>query len=173
MSAKDSKSGARGRSKVAQTTIELGTDKLYFKIGEVAEIIGVAPHVLRFWETEFRGVRPQKSRTRQRVYRRRDVELLLRIKHLLYEQRFTIAGARQQLASGEPVEAAAPSPGYLLRHSLATVRERFDALATLLRSAEQHDPLCADPAAFAGSGPGIRSLLDGEGDDDVDQASHS
>ncbi len=72
-------------------------DKAYFRIGEVARILGVKPYVLRYWESEFKAIRPQKSRSQQRLYRRRDVELLLRIKHLLYEERFTIAGARRKL----------------------------------------------------------------------------
>jgi DNA-binding transcriptional MerR regulator len=74
-------------------------DKLYFKIGEVSDLLGVEPYVLRFWETEFRVLQPKKSGTGHRLYRRKDVELLLRIKHLLYEKRYTIEGARQSLES--------------------------------------------------------------------------
>jgi DNA-binding transcriptional MerR regulator len=72
-------------------------DKLYFKIGEVSELLGVEPYVLRYWETEFSVLSPKKSGTGHRLYRRKDVELLLRIKHLLYEKKFTIEGARQLL----------------------------------------------------------------------------
>ena len=72
-------------------------DKLYFKIGEVSDLLGVEPYVLRYWETEFTVLSPKKSGTGHRLYRRKDVELLLRIKHLLYEKRFTIEGARQSL----------------------------------------------------------------------------
>src|SRR4029079_9864099 len=72
-------------------------DKLYFKIGEVSELLGVEPYVLRYWESEFPVLSPKKSGTGHRLYRRKDVELLLRIKHLLYERRFTIDGARQYL----------------------------------------------------------------------------
>jgi len=72
-------------------------DKLYFKIGEVSDLLGVEPYVLRFWESEFPILQPKKSGTGHRLYRRKDVELLLRIKHLLYEKRFTIEGARQSL----------------------------------------------------------------------------
>ena len=74
--------------------------KLYFKIGEVAELLGVEPYVLRYWETEFPQITPKKSGTGHRLYRRKDVELLLRIKHLLYERRFTIEGARQAMQNG-------------------------------------------------------------------------
>ena len=72
-------------------------DKLYFKIGEVSDLLGVEPYVLRYWETEFAVLSPKKSGTGHRLYRRKDVELLLRIKHLLYEKKFTIEGARQSL----------------------------------------------------------------------------
>lgn len=72
-------------------------DKLYFKIGEVAELTGVKPHVLRYWESEFSPFRPVKSRSQQRLYRRKDVELALRLKDLLYNQGFTIAGAKKKL----------------------------------------------------------------------------
>jgi DNA-binding transcriptional MerR regulator len=72
-------------------------DKLYFKIGEVSELLGVEAYVLRYWETEFPILSPKKSGTGHRLYRRKDVETLLRIKHLLYNMRFTIEGARQAL----------------------------------------------------------------------------
>ena len=75
-------------------------DKIYFKIGEVAEIVGVEPYVLRYWETEFPALKPSKSRSQQRMYRKRDVELLLKIKKLLYEDMYTIAGAKRQLLRG-------------------------------------------------------------------------
>ncbi len=72
-------------------------EKLYFKIGEVAEITGVKPYVLRYWESEFKMVNPSKSRSRQRLYRKSDVELIFKIKELLYEERYTINGARKKL----------------------------------------------------------------------------
>lgn len=72
-------------------------DKLYFKIGEVSEITGVKPYVLRYWESEFKMVNPSKSRSRQRLYRKGDVEMILKIKKLLYEDRFTINGARKKI----------------------------------------------------------------------------
>jgi DNA-binding transcriptional MerR regulator len=71
--------------------------KLYYRIGEVAKITGVKPHVLRYWETEFRWMAPPKSRSKQRLYRHKDIEMILAIKRLLYDERYTIAGARQQL----------------------------------------------------------------------------
>src|SRR5208337_5556666 len=72
-------------------------NKLYFKIGEVSQLVGVEPYVLRYWESEFPGLSPRKSSSGQRMFRRKDVELLLRIKHLLYGQKFTIEGARKAL----------------------------------------------------------------------------
>src|SRR5215471_19333918 len=74
-------------------------DKLYFRIGEVARLAGIKPYVLRFWETEFPSLEPKKSGTGHRLYRRKEVELVLEIKHLLHEKRFTIEGARKFLES--------------------------------------------------------------------------
>src|SRR4030081_1628384 len=72
-------------------------DKLYFRIGDVARLAAIKPYVLRFWETEFPGLGPKKSGAGHRLYRRKDVELVLEIKRLLYEKRFTIEGARRVL----------------------------------------------------------------------------
>src|SRR5258708_37522419 len=72
-------------------------DKLYFRIGDVARLAGIKPYVLRFWETEVPSLGPKKSGTGHRLYRRKEVELVLEIKRLLYEQRFTIEGARKCL----------------------------------------------------------------------------
>jgi DNA-binding transcriptional MerR regulator len=74
-------------------------NKLYFRIGEVAKLAGIKPYVLRFWESEFNGLGPKKSGTGHRLYRRKDVEMVLEIKRLLYEKRFTIEGARKMLDS--------------------------------------------------------------------------
>lgn len=74
-------------------------DKLFYKIGEVCEIVGVQAHVLRYWETEFPMLQPQKNPSGQRTYRRRDVEMAMRIKQLLYEEGFTIAGAKRKLTT--------------------------------------------------------------------------
>src|SRR6478609_2268243 len=79
-------------------------EKLYFRIGEVAKLCRLPAYVLRFWETEFPQLKPIKSSTGQRMYRRKDVESVLRIKQLLYEEGFTIPGARQHLRSESKVE---------------------------------------------------------------------
>src|SRR6476469_1259953 len=89
-------------------------DKLFFKIGEVCDLVGVQAHVLRYWETEFPMLSPQKNQSGQRSYRKRDVEIALKIKQLLYKEMFTIAGARKKLQSdsrqGSQAKTAAPPP---------------------------------------------------------------
>ena len=85
--------------------------KTHFKIGEVCRLTDTQPYVLRFWESEFPTLAPQKTRSGQRVYRREDIEMVLRIKQLLYEESYTIAGARKQLEtadSGVPLHSQAP-----------------------------------------------------------------
>jgi len=72
-------------------------DKLYFKIGEVSSIAGVEPYILRYWESEFKLIKPYRTKTNQRLYRKKDVEAVLKIKKMLYEQKFTIAGAKKKL----------------------------------------------------------------------------
>ena len=83
-------------------------EKLFFKIGEVCELAGVQAHVLRYWESEFPMLAPQKNRAGQRVYRKRDVEMALRIKELLYEDQYTIAGAKKRLTNELRGGAAKP-----------------------------------------------------------------
>ncbi len=156
MATRDRARGTQGR---VDDGLSLPTDKLYFKIGEVAQIVGVATHVLRYWETEFAALRPRKSRTQHRVYRRSDVATLLRIKHLLYIDRFTIAGARKQLRkAGDASPMAAPDRGYVARHSLARVRHVLDELDALLQSPAELDPAAADPAAYLHDAGGVEAL---------------
>ncbi|HYB97615.1 MAG TPA: MerR family transcriptional regulator [Candidatus Limnocylindrales bacterium] len=102
----------------------LPPDKLYFKIGEVARIVGVKPYVLRYWESEFSVIKPGKTRSKHRLYRRKDVETLLRIKDLLHHRRFTIEGARRQLRQ----DAAAESGGAVGGVETESLREIRDAL---------------------------------------------
>jgi DNA-binding transcriptional MerR regulator len=90
--------GRRGRGSAREDRVDI-PDRLYFKIGEVAELTRVQPYILRYWESEFGTLRPAKSRSGQRLYRRKDVLAVLRIKELLYRERFTIAGARRRLAA--------------------------------------------------------------------------
>jgi len=101
---------ARKKNASRQKTDEiLIPDKLYFRIGEVANLCRLPAYVLRFWESEFPQLKPVKSSTGQRMYRKRDVENVLRIKQLLYEQGFTIAGARQQLRAETKPDKTQPA----------------------------------------------------------------
>ena len=108
-------------------------DKTYFRIGEVAKLVGVEPYVLRFWETEFKTMVPPKSRSKQRMYRRKDLETVLVVKHLLYAERFTIEGARKRLLELQRAQkAGAVEPP---REGLALVRDRLMKLRKLVASA--------------------------------------
>ena len=112
-------------------------DKLYFRISEVSQLTGVKPYVLRYWESEFPRLAPRKSGTGQRLYRRKDVELVLEVKHLLYEKRFTIEGARRLLGprnrkaetKPEPVQ----SPLFGASPGLRTIREELARIVDMLR----------------------------------------
>ena len=84
-------------------------NKLYFKIGEVAKLAGVEPYVLRYWETEFKEISPVKSRTKQRLYRRKDIETVIGIKKLLYQEGFTIDGARKKMREMKGEKDLSPS----------------------------------------------------------------
>ena len=111
-------------------------DKLYFRIGEVAALCHLPAYVLRFWESEFSQLKPVKGSTGQRMYRKRDVESVLRIKQLLYEQGFTIAGARQQLRTegkSDKTQAAIPFPSPSapeIQHIRQGLREILTLLST-------------------------------------------
>ena len=115
-------------------------DKLYFRIGEVSRLAGIKPYVLRFWESEFTGLGPKKSGTGHRLYRRKDVELVLEIKRLLYDKRYTIEGARKILDTrprGEQAKSDAkpePSQVELFRGGpvLDNIRTELAAILKLL-----------------------------------------
>jgi DNA-binding transcriptional MerR regulator len=96
--------------------------KPYYRIGEVAELVGVEPHVLRFWEREFRNIRPTKSTKGQRVYSRRDVENLFRVRDLLYNEGFTIAGAKKKLQETDSGRPVANDGGERMRAELLALR---------------------------------------------------
>jgi DNA-binding transcriptional MerR regulator len=103
--------------------------KLFFRIGEVAGLVGVEPHVLRYWEREFRSIRPTKSAKGQRVYSRKDVENLLRVRDLLYRDGFTIAGAKKRLQRGAPETTGAAELANDLAPERDTERELGQAHA--------------------------------------------
>ncbi len=109
------------------------SDKIYYRIGEVADLTGVKPYVLRYWESEFKWMAPGKSRSNQRLYRKQDIETILLIKRLLYEERFTIAGAKKRLKE------------------LGSGAERASALA---------EPMPMDPGDWAGNLREIRTELE-------------
>lgn len=99
-------------------------DKLYFRIGEVARLTKIQPYILRYWESEFPLLQPKKSGTGQRLYRKRDIEIVLKIKQLLYDRRYTIAGARRRLQDEvEPVD---------ILQQVQRIREGLEAIGTLL-----------------------------------------
>lgn len=104
-------------------------NKRFFKIGEVSQIVGVPTHVLRYWEREFSLVRPRRAPSKQRVYRRADVEILLRVKSLLYDEKYTIAGARKKMRSRpQPASASMPSDQTLkeIKEELVDLRRLLD-----------------------------------------------
>jgi DNA-binding transcriptional MerR regulator len=116
-------------------------DRLYFKIGEVARLVGVKPYVLRYWETEFSVVRPGKTRSKHRLYRRKDVETLLEIRRLLYAERYTIEGAKRRLREGNvrtsPAEEVKPDSDT----TLTRVRDELRDLHRLVSAQEPAAPL--------------------------------
>jgi len=127
----------RKKTAAKQKTEEiLIPDKLYFRIGEVATLCHLPAYVLRFWESEFSQLKPVKSSTGQRMYRKRDVESVLRIKQLLYEQGFTISGARQQLRTetkSEKTQSTIQFPAQSsqeLQHIRRGLREILEMLST-------------------------------------------
>jgi len=137
---RDTKPGA-GRAGPAEE------GKLYYRIGEVSRITGVKPYVLRYWESEFRWMAPGKSRSQQRLYRQRDIDVILLIKKLLYEERFTIAGARKRLrelgvarageSAAPQAASAAPDPPPTVaeadvRARVAWIRAELESIRALL-----------------------------------------
>ena len=135
----------RVQSKPAATALSAIPDRLYYRIGEVARYCAVAPSVLRFWETQFPQLKPVKGGTGQRLYRRRELELALRIQQLVHVQGYTLAGARQAILSPEKVDShptasakpedpvvAAASPAVAAPDALIALRKGLMELRTLL-----------------------------------------
>jgi len=130
-----------GEAEVGYSPLELPRDKKYFRIGEVSELIGVEPYVLRYWEGEFKLLRPEKSGSGHRVYGRRDVETLHRIRHLLYVEKFSIKGAKKKLLERRKEAHSAPTV------SAEDLKRRHDFLKAmshdlkkLLHFAKDHNP---------------------------------
>jgi DNA-binding transcriptional MerR regulator len=122
-------------------------NKLFFKIGEVCEITDTQPYVLRYWESEFPALAPAKNSSGQRIYRRRDIETVLRIKQLLYDEGFTIAGAKKRLEAEmtgrtptpQSQAAAAVQDDEQVRNALLQVRDRLREILTLLDRDDRND----------------------------------
>jgi DNA-binding transcriptional MerR regulator len=129
-------------------------EKLFFRIGEVCELMGVQPHVLRYWETEFPMLAPQKNRAGQRVYRRKDVEMVMRIRELLYEEKFTIAGAKKKLL--EEMRSR-----NTLRGTKTVSREAITHDSSADELTETHEPVAETPSAMTGQAltPQTKRLL--------------
>ena len=122
-------------------TVEI-PDKLYFKIGEVAKMADVQTHVLRYWESEFSAIRPKRANSKQRLYRRQDVELILKIKVLLHHHGYTIAGARKLLASGQDVGnlsagSQTETPGARVANKLKKLKQEVKKLQELLTAKKE------------------------------------
>ncbi|MGB5697654.1 MAG: MerR family transcriptional regulator [Polyangiales bacterium] len=118
-------------------------DKLFFKIGEVADIVGVKPHALRYWETEFPALRPKKTRGAHRQYSRRDVELAMLIRQLLHDEGYTIPGARKRVRElGRHQQSSPPEPRaqreVALRAELLGIRQQLHELLEELTEAQIH-----------------------------------
>ena len=110
-------------------------EKIYFKIGEVSEIVGVEPYVLRYWETEFEVLKPAKAPSRHRLYKKRDVELLIEIKRLLYSEGFTIEGARKKLKESKKEEKdqlKLPLAEQKFKSALVKLKKELESLRRLV-----------------------------------------
>jgi len=107
-------------------------DKAYFRIGEVSRIVGVEPYVIRYWESEFKSVRPHRTKSDQRLYRRKDVMELLYIRHLLYDELYTVAGARKRIARPGPQRDTDPSPNREDSRRLAAIKKALLEIRALL-----------------------------------------
>ena len=112
-------------------------DRVYFRIGEVSSLVGVDPHVLRYWESEFKIIKPRRAKSRQRLYRRKDVENLLRIKTLLHDEGYTIAGARRLLKEPgrrpRPVEPG-NGPEVVDKDHLEIIKQELQAILKTISS---------------------------------------
>ncbi len=117
----------------------ISSDRLYYRIGEVSRITGLKPHVLRYWETEFKVIKPHKAGSLQRLYRKKDLNLILKIKKLLYEEGFTIAGAKKKIrdlerVENEPIKVrfGERGPEDKDRELLAAIREELKGIREML-----------------------------------------
>ena len=108
--------------------VDLIPEKSYFRIGEVSKLLGVAPYVIRYWESEFKSIRPMRAKSDQRLYRRKDVEELMVVKELLYKEKFTISGAKKRLQEIKGQGVAAGSEQSLL----ATIKQGLQEIRKII-----------------------------------------
>ena len=123
------------KSRAGRAQAHIIPNKLYFRIGEVSDLIGVKPYVLRYWESEFRIVSPSRTHSKQRLYRKKDLELILEIKKLLYEEKFTIAGAKKKLQKTKGLkdqQMKLELPEKRFREALIRVKKELEDLHGLL-----------------------------------------
>lgn len=125
-------------------------NKLFFKIGEVCELTDIQPYVLRYWETEFPTLAPAKNSSGQRIYRRRDIETVIRIKELLYGEGFTVAGARKKIEQEQAGRIDTPVPPAALEHAFEGTEPDTKIgptpSAAAIRAAMAHPPTSGEPA---------------------------
>lgn len=127
--------GAEAFPNPAEPRLALPEGKQYFRVGEAAALLEVEPHVLRYWESEFQGIRPLKSRSGQRTYTRRDVERFVEIRHLLYVEKFSVKGAKQKLKESKARAKEGAASNERHRQSLKQVAQELRALIQLARCA--------------------------------------
>jgi DNA-binding transcriptional MerR regulator len=108
-------------------------EKTYFRIGEVSKILGVEPYVVRYWESEFSSIKPIRTKSEQRLYRRKDLEELVLIQRLLYRDKFTIAGAKKKLQELRRESPSMPGAEEECREKLRSIRQELEAIRDLLR----------------------------------------
>ena len=109
------------------------SERLYYRIGEVSRITGLKPHVLRYWESEFKAIRPYKSGSLQRLYRNKDLDLILKIRKLLYEEGFTIAGAKKKIRDLERAESTQTRSRIIEKQPMSSERELLAAIREELK----------------------------------------
>jgi len=113
-------------------------DKLYFKIGEVSTLTGIEPYILRYWESEFKLIKPYRTKTNQRLYRKKDLEAIFKIKKMLYEQKFTIAGAKKKLKeSPEQTQQNQPALGLINPEYVDALKTTRNALKDIISQLEK------------------------------------
>ncbi|HSB06676.1 MAG TPA: MerR family transcriptional regulator [Thermodesulfobacteriota bacterium] len=124
-------------SKRQERVAQISSERLYYRIGEVSRMAGLKPHVLRYWESEFRVIKPHKAGSLQRLYRKKDLDLILKIKKLLYEEGFTIAGAKKKIREIEREESRKSRSRLVEKETEAKERELLFAIQEELKGIQK------------------------------------